>query len=270
MSNALRSSSHLHTYYCDGKNSPEEMVLRAIELDFVSLGFSGHGNSEYDPVCMTTEKEILYRQEVRRLQEVYADQLEILLGVEHEAISPYPDFPYEFMIESVHFLLKDGKKYFIDYDVAHTLEAAEAFGDIYAYCEAYFAQCEKAYHITPAQIAGHLDLVTKFNEKSPLIDENDPRYLEPAMAALEAGVKKGLVFEVNTGAISRGYRTTPYPRPIFLKRLKELGGQVMINSDCHDAKYLDCAYEDARQLLLSNGFETAVILRKHGFEKVKL
>ena len=270
MSKILRSSSHLHTHFCDGKNSPGEMVERAIELGFVSLGFSGHGNSIYDPVCMSVEKEEQYRREVLQLKEEYADRLEILLGVEHEGIAPYPDYPYEFMLESVHNILKDGVQYYIDYDWEHMQENIRAFGDVYTYCEAYFAQCEKSYRVTPAQIAGHLDLVTKYNEQHPVIDETDPRYLDPAMAALEAGVKKGLVFEVNTGAISRGYRTTPYPNPVFLKRIRELGGKVMLNSDCHDAKFLDCAYADGRELLLSCGFDHAVILRKSGFEEVKI
>ncbi|MBQ9968105.1 MAG: histidinol-phosphatase HisJ family protein [Oscillospiraceae bacterium] len=270
MSDIFRSSAHIHTSFCDGKNTPEEMVLRAIELGFVSLGFSGHGNSVYDPVCMSKENELLYRQEVLRLQDVYADRLEIILGIEHEAIAPYPDFPYAFMIESVHSILKDGKQYYIDYDFDHMVEAAEGCGDVYKYCEKYFQTCEKAYRDTPAQIAGHFDLVTKFNERHPVIDETDPRYLEPAMAALEAGVKKGLVFEINTGAIARGYRTTPYPAPVFLKRLKELGARVMVNSDCHDAAYLACSYEEARQYLLACGFDSVVRLRRHGLEEIQL
>ena len=28
---------HTHTYYCDGKDSPETLVQRAIALDFVAL-----------------------------------------------------------------------------------------------------------------------------------------------------------------------------------------------------------------------------------------
>ena len=33
---------HSHTYYCDGKNSPEEMVQSAVDNNFTALGFSGH------------------------------------------------------------------------------------------------------------------------------------------------------------------------------------------------------------------------------------
>ena len=33
---------HSHTTFCDGKNTPEEMVRAAIALGMDSLGFSGH------------------------------------------------------------------------------------------------------------------------------------------------------------------------------------------------------------------------------------
>ena len=267
---SLLSSAHLHTNFCDGKNTPEEMVLKAIELGFVSLGFSGHGNSVYDPVCMSAENERLYQQEVLRLKEVYADSLEIILGVEHEAIAPYPNYPYEFMIESVHSILKDGTQYYIDYDFDHMMEAVNAYGDVYQYCEAYYTTCENTYQNTPAQIAGHLDLVTKFNERHPVIDETDPRYLEPAMAALEAGVKKGLIFEINTGAISRGYRTTPYPDPFIIKELKRLGFGAVITSDCHDRNHLDCWREEAKELLKACGFKEHYVLKRDGFTPISL
>lgn len=37
---------HTHTIFCDGKNTPEEMVLGAINNNFNSLGFSSHGPVE--------------------------------------------------------------------------------------------------------------------------------------------------------------------------------------------------------------------------------
>ena len=33
---------HVHTNYCDGKNTPEEMVLAAIEKGMECIGFSVH------------------------------------------------------------------------------------------------------------------------------------------------------------------------------------------------------------------------------------
>lgn len=272
MSVSYLSCAHTHTHYCDGKDAPEVLIQKALELGFVSLGFSGHGCAPHDSVGMLWENELKYRAELRQLQRDYADRIEVLLGVEHDYWGAYPDYAYDYMIESVHYIKAKGVLHGVDWTVDRTETAIrEGFdGDAYAYCREYFRTCAAAYEKTPAQIAGHLDLVTKFNEQLPVIDESDPRYLGPAMEALECAVSRGLVVEVNTGAMAKGYRTVPYPNPALLKRLRELNGQVMINSDCHSAPMLNCGYAEATALLQTCGFDHAVILRKTGFQEVPL
>ena len=39
---------HTHTNYCDGKNTAEEIVKKAIELGLSELGFSGHSYTDFD------------------------------------------------------------------------------------------------------------------------------------------------------------------------------------------------------------------------------
>ena len=39
---------HTHTTFCDGKNTCRELIERAIELGFNSIGFSGHGYTPFD------------------------------------------------------------------------------------------------------------------------------------------------------------------------------------------------------------------------------
>ena len=47
---------HTHTCFCDGKDEPEEMVKKAIDLGFCALGFSGHEYSVNDEeFCMSRE-----------------------------------------------------------------------------------------------------------------------------------------------------------------------------------------------------------------------
>ena len=36
----MRADLHVHTTFCDGKNTPEEVVLTAIEMGLCKLGFS--------------------------------------------------------------------------------------------------------------------------------------------------------------------------------------------------------------------------------------
>ena len=145
-----------------------------------------------------------------------------------------------------------------------------AFGDPYAYTQAYYRACAEAYEKSTAQIAGHLDLLTKFRERMPLWEETDPRYLHGAFEALDSALDNGLVPELNTGAISRGYRTSPYPGKEILKRMAERNAPIIVTSDCHDARYLDCWYKEAAELLRSVGFRSTLRLRKNGFEEIGL
>lgn len=38
---------HTHTCYCDGADTPEEIVVAAINKGFESIGFSGHSFAAY-------------------------------------------------------------------------------------------------------------------------------------------------------------------------------------------------------------------------------
>ena len=77
-------------------------------------------------------------------------------------------------------------------------------------------------------------------------------------------------FEVNTGAIARGYRTSPYPDLDFLREFKRLGFGAVISSDCHNKSFLDHGFDMARELLESVGFRSKWILTNDGFVEVAL
>lgn len=263
------SNMHTHTCFCDGKDAPEEMARAAAELGFVSLGFSGHGIWPTLDMAMTEETQEQYRARVLALKEQYKGKMDVLLGVEHEGGQVYDDLTWDFLIESVHDVPFDGTYYPIDWESSRT-EAVireQCGGDAYKLTKKYFEFCATCYERSPAQIAGHVDLITKFNEGGRLFDEEDPRYLGPALEAVETAVRRGLVVEINTGAIARGYRTVPYPGPALLKRVKELNGQVMLNSDCHDRRYLTCGFRDSIEYLRSSGFDHMLILTADGWQE---
>ena len=84
-----KANFHTHTTFSDGKNTPEEMVLYAIEQGFCSLGFSDHAPVSHDMrYCMRDVAG--YIAEINRLKAKYADKLQIYLGVEEDASQP-PD-----------------------------------------------------------------------------------------------------------------------------------------------------------------------------------
>ena len=267
-----KSNLHTHTTFVDGKDTAEEMVQAALALGFHTLGFSEHGYSSFTDCCMPEDLEARYRAEIRRLQAKYADQICILLGYEHEYPMDSELSAYEYYIESVHYLRAHGEWFPVDSTRAILEDAVRRHygGDPYAMCRAYFNEicvtCEKS----DAEVLGHIELVMKFNERRDLFDDADPRYLGPALEAAECAARSGKLVEINTGAIARGYRTQPYPGRAMLSRLREAGARIIITSDCHDARYLDCGFADCVELARSCGFRTAWMLRGDRFEEYPL
>ena len=268
----LRSNAHTHTIFCDGKNTVEEMVQAAIQREFVSLGFSMHGYTPYEPSPISYAREAEYRQEVRRVREKYRGQIEILLGVECDRLFKREYEGFEYYLDSTHWFIKDGEYVCVDYSEKRMLDWVRRLygGDYYAYCRDYYRQCAQVCSQSSAQFIGHIDLVTKFNEGGKYFDETDPRYLGPAKEAIECAVQRGIPLEMNTGAISRGYRKTPYPAPHLLKYIRELGGEIIINSDAHSADGLETGFDACVALAVEAGFDHVLRLRAAGFEEVGL
>ena len=263
------SNAHCHTNWCDGQNTPEEMIQAALRLGFVSLGFSVHGWTPYEPCPITLEREELYRQELRALREKYRGQIEIIIGAERDSGYRRDFSGFEYLIDSTHVLEKDGEILFVDWSAEKTADFIHRhFGDDpYAYARAYYRREAELCAASDALFIGHIDLLTKFNEDGRFFDETDPRYLKPAMEAIEIAVRRGLPLEMNTGAISRGYRTTPYPAPHLLRAIHDLGGEIIINSDAHSAAGMNTGFDQCLELARAALFDHILILRSSGLEE---
>ncbi len=237
---------HTHTSYCDGKSTPEEMILAAIEKGLVKIGFSGHCYTFFDErYCMSIPNIIKYISEINMLKEKYKGKIKILCGVEQDYYSNFSRMGFDYIIGSVHYI-KCGEEYIaIDESKEILIDAANRYfdGDIYSLCEEYFRLVGNVVGKTDADIIGHFDLISKFNEDGSLFDENHPRYVAAYTAALDKLLETEAPFEVNTGAISRGYRTRPYPSYAQLEYIAKKEGTVILNSDAHSAETLCHEFE---------------------------
>lgn len=268
---AWKANLHTHTCLCDGKNSPEEMVRSAVEKGFDVLGFSGHSYTPFDETyCMSLENTRRYQKEVRRLAETYRNQICIFCGIEQDIYSDQPTEPYDYVIGSVHAVYREdgrsGRYIYVDSDLAALKEAVSELygGDYLALAEDYFSIVSQVVHKTGCQIVGHFDLLTKFNEQEHLFDESHPRYKEAVHQALSKLLQADPIFEINTGAMARGYRTSPYPSPSILRSIYQAGGRITINSDSHSASSLDFGFEAAREAARSCGFSVFWTMDEHG------
>lgn len=244
---------HTHSTFCDGGNSMEEMVQAAIAAGGVELGFSGHSYLAFDKDwTMSPESTIQYRQEFYRLKEKYASAISLRLGVEQDICSSTEDLDaYEYVIGAVHCLFKDENYISVDYS-AETLKKAidELYaGDPYALVEDYYEAVSTIYEKTHCQIIAHFDLITKFIERGIGIDPAHPRYVAASDKALDHLLAFPVAFEINTGAISRGYRHDPYPDERILSRLHDAGAQVILSSDTHAVDTIFYDFDNAERLV---------------------
>ena len=262
-----KQNLHSHTLYCDGKNTVDEMVHMAINRGFSTLGFSGHGYYGPDAFTMDADRERLYRRDVLVAKEKYKGQISIFLGVEEELNGKkYSKAEYDFVIGSVHHL-----KCSIDESKQIQREEIERYyeNDFLAYAKAYYEKVEEYANRDEVDIIGHLDLIMKFNEEEDLCLFENTQYLVYAYHCIDVLVAANKIFEVNTGAIARGYRTLPYPHITLLKYIHDCGGKICINSDCHNQEYLDCAYDLAYCLAQEAGFTSHMILTNSGWKEVE-
>ncbi len=239
----IRNNYHTHTVFCDGSDTAEDIVKTAINMGCTEIGFTGHSYTDIpdeDPFCMTLENTDLYIKEISRLKREYEGKIKILLGVEQDYYSTQKTDTYEYVIGSVHYVLKDGVYISIDYSKQVLIDAVNRFynGDFYALAEDYYNLVGDIYNKTKCDIVGHFDIITKFNENKDLFDVNNKRYVDAYTKALNKLMGKGLCFEVNFGAVARNYRTTPYPQKEILNKIIENKEKIIYSSDCHNKENL--------------------------------
>lgn len=175
----LRSSTHNHTNWCDGKNTPEEMAAAACALGFTDFGFSGH--TYVDFADFGIRDELAYAACIRELAREYTGKMRIYIGIEHDYYYPVRHREaMDYIIGSVHEIQppEGERRYIIDGPKA-IAEACreEAFGgDGLAMAEYFYEITARNAEQYRPEIIGHFDLIVKNNSDGSLFDEQHPRY----------------------------------------------------------------------------------------------
>ena len=64
----------------------------------------------------------------------------------------------------------------------------------------------------------------------------------------------GKIFEINTGAMFRVGRSSPYPSEYLLRTLNEMHGKIIFSSDAHSTEAIAFAFDRASALAEKCGF----------------
>lgn len=252
----MRTNYHTHCTWCDGKDDPEAIVAKAIELGFCELGFSSHAMLPEDELdwVLRPGNILDYAREIRALASKYASRLRILCGVEADYVQgganpdrkTYSVIQPDYIIGSVHFAVSaDGRRVPVD----HTPELLargidECFGgSAEDLVRAYFRQQRQMVQSFDFDVVGHPDLIRKFNTLHPFFDESAQWYIDELEQSAEVFAKSGKIVEVNTGAIARGWLDDAYPSGLFRTMLRERGVRFIFGSDAHLAETLDGSFD---------------------------
>lgn len=260
---------HTHSTFCDGKNTPEEMVLSAIEKGFSVLGFSGHSMYPFSSDWhIPSNDHEAYVKTIRSLAKKYEDKIKILCGFECDYFPPlsipekthFGELKPDYLIGAVHYVSTQDFQTTVDDSTENVKKGLEKLyhGDGKKMVQAYFQAQREMLEKGSFEIWAHPDLVRKRNGLLHFFDENESWYKEELKSTVKIAAKTDVIAEINTGAIARGAMDDVYPSAYFLSLLHEAGIPVCINSDCHNAPDLDCAFDRAVEIAKKAGYTELV------------
>jgi histidinol-phosphatase (PHP family) len=263
----MLTNFHTHTTFSDGKNTPEEIVEEAIKQGIRVLGFSDHGYTPYDlRYCMKDEEG--YVKEIRRLQEKYKKDIEIYLGVEEDSHALVDREKFDYIIGSCHYARRDGKHYPIDSNYDYFSACLSAFNnDEMVFAEYYFQHFCKYILSRKPDVIGHFDLITKFDETQKERCLSNPNYWSLAEKYCLEALKAGSIFELNTGLVTRGYRSSFCPHERLLHIIYKNGGKITISSDMHELKNLQGCFAEAKLMIKEIGFQYIYVFKNNEWKK---
>ncbi len=262
------SNLHTHTVFSDGNHTVEETIMSAIDAGMISLGFSDHCYTYFDTsYCVQADNVKNYISEVRRQAEAYKDKIEIYLGIELDGFATLENrAAYDYIIGDCHYVITPDGYRAVDLSKSDLVSTIDNYfgGDGVRLALSYYESYAECVAKMKPEILGHIDLVTKYG----LVDTTDKHYRAAAVEALDASLKVCPIIELNTGAISRGYKKLPYPEDFLLDEIRERGGRIILSSDSHSKDSLTCFFDNSVELLKAHGFKSVVIMKNHSFEEM--
>ncbi len=278
-----KATYHTHTFFCDGDESPEQMVQAAAGKDMTAIGFSAHAMYPYaSPWHMELSRYDSYCAEIRRLKDKYSPHISVYCGFEADYIpvlsrpdhAVYKQFAPDYLIGSVHFIFADAGTPLFTADASED-EVRKGIetgfkGDGKKAVQVYFSSQRDMAKTCSFDIIGHPDVIRKRNGRLRFIDESDGWYRRELEETAGVFASSGKIVEINTGGIARGAIDSVYPSAEFLEILHRKNVPVVINSDAHKSADIDFAYETAVRAAKEAGYRETVFFENGSWQPYSL
>lgn len=268
--------------YCDhADDTLEGLVAQAVALGMPTYGLTEHA-PRVEPEHIFAEEKAMgwdvahlarlfteYVTEARRLQDTYADRINLLVGFEIEVVpvdryvqvmgALREQYALDYIVGSVHWV--DG--IIIDYTRARFDQAVEACGDREQLALRYYDTVAAMIGALRPEVVGHLDLVRRHGGEDPAFET--PVVRERARAVLALMREHDSILDINTAALRKGM-PTPYPAPWLLETARDLGIACCFGDDAHRVSEVGAGIPEARDYLLAHGINSVTVLARasHG------
>lgn len=266
----MKTDFHLHTNFStDGKASMEEMIEKALSMNFTDICFTEHMDYDntYTPEGCTDfiVDTPSYYHGYLQYKEKYEGRINILFGIElglqqhlveyyHAYITQYP---FDFIIGSSH-IADRMDPYFPEYFKNRSEEDGHRL---------YFQTiAENAFLFEDYDVYGHLDYALRYGPTKNLSFCYE-KYADILDTLLLTIIEKGKGIELNTSGFKYGMNQ-PHPHVDIIKHYRNLGGEIItVGSDAHEPSYLAYEFDMAVNILKHCGFQYYTIFnnRKPSF-----
>ena len=156
-----KQNFHTHTRFSDGKNTPRELIETALAAGFHSLGFSDHSPSPYGAgYAMTEAVAVRAREEIRSLAAAYAGRIAVWSGIELDAETPMEYGEWDYVIATVHDMVRHGDWGSIDGGEARQRDMVDRLfhGSWTDFGKAYYERVTETVLRNKTDFVGHFDL----------------------------------------------------------------------------------------------------------------
>lgn len=273
---------HTHSIFSDGKSTPEEVVLEAINQGMKVLGFSDHSPVPFEnSFAIKNDNVQNYISTIKSLKEKYKDQIDIYCSMEMDFIpgivkdfkKTQEELGLDYMIGSVHLVGNDvDRLWFIDGSKVETYDEGlfnYYDGDIKKGVKTFFYQYNEMIETEEFDIVGHFDKI-KMHNRDRYFTENDKWYRDLVLETLNLIKEKSLIVEVNTRGIYKKRSTDFYPSTWLLPIMREMNVPVVISSDSHKAEELTLCFKEAEEALKVAGYKETMCFKNGVFETISL
>jgi len=256
---------HMHTPLCGhAVGEPAEYAQKAVDVGLEEIGFSDHAPlvSHEDPgITMHKNQLPEYYRMIEKVRDQFKDQLcvkialeaDYLPGFEQQTKDIINDYPYDYVIGSVHYIGQWG----FDNPTERTKWDERDINKVY---RDYYQLLRQSAQTGFFDIMGHVDLVKKFGHRA----SEDMRAEVQKTAQVFKDTR--VAIEINTAGLRKPIKEM-YPALWNLEIYAQAGVPLTFGSDAHDPQDVGRDFEKAVSLAKEAGYNEYVLFKQRRIER---